>query len=626
MSIAVLSQVYAEARRLAVAGSVVAAGDFRLKKLIPPLQQAGAQAPVFAKVAEAATAVVDGPEAKSAEALLELTALASAVLYTQGETGLAGTLEPVPSSSLGGSTLQIPARELKPLLEALSGKGGGRFEPIQQAEKKGYFRDLRLIRPALAAIDDGYGDVADLIEEKVLPMYGTAVLEELKAKYDPKGTKGHPRRLKLMHKFDPAGARELVKDALDKGGKEVKVAAISCLGAEPEDRDYLIDAAAAKVQDVREAAYHALAKLDHPDAIAVLTKAIQGKDLGIACSAIVESKNPVLAGVLAAEIRTSADAFLKLKDKKKVSEAADRLTDLINALPETKSPEMDAVILDLFARRAEFAKVKGSGYSGSDVVESVVNEMSGGSDVMKRALGAAHADLPAEFLSQAFEAARTVMTPTELYETFAPYLLAKIDPKKKSRDPAHAKREAIIEGIDSDYYAYDWFDEDEEDDEEPDEDDGLTWRQRMKAEQAKKAPYDPRWLDAAVALKNDGLVDALALPNHAGAIAFSKELFDTQMKKAKTPGDVQGALMTMLRVGHPDVADAFFAGVAKMGKKTPPYYLYWYANMLPKLPAAAIPRVEATIAAFTKEVAESVGEDWHQKLTKLKAKHAPKPV
>ena len=42
MSIAVLTQVYDEARRLAVAGSAVARGDFRLKKLLPPLEQAGA--------------------------------------------------------------------------------------------------------------------------------------------------------------------------------------------------------------------------------------------------------------------------------------------------------------------------------------------------------------------------------------------------------------------------------------------------------------------------------------------------------------------------------------------------------------------------------------------------------
>ena len=57
MSIPVLTQVYDEVRRLSIAGSVVAAGDFRLKKLIPPLEAAGQKAPVFAKVAQAVQAV-----------------------------------------------------------------------------------------------------------------------------------------------------------------------------------------------------------------------------------------------------------------------------------------------------------------------------------------------------------------------------------------------------------------------------------------------------------------------------------------------------------------------------------------------------------------------------------------
>ena len=38
MSIALLAQVYDETRRLAIAGSVVAPGDFRIKKLIAPLE------------------------------------------------------------------------------------------------------------------------------------------------------------------------------------------------------------------------------------------------------------------------------------------------------------------------------------------------------------------------------------------------------------------------------------------------------------------------------------------------------------------------------------------------------------------------------------------------------------
>ena len=43
---------------------------------------------------------------------------------------------------------------------------------------------------------------------------------------------------------------------------------------------------------MRAAAYQALAKIDDPAAVAVLAKAIAGKDLDLAASAIVESKSP----------------------------------------------------------------------------------------------------------------------------------------------------------------------------------------------------------------------------------------------------------------------------------------------------------------------------------------------
>ena len=147
---------------------------------------------------------------------------------------------------------------LKPLLEALTTTGSGRLELIKDAHERGAFRDLRLVKPALDAIDDPYGEIGDFVAEKILPIYGKAILPELRAKLDLKGRGGHPRRLRLMHALDPAGTRELVKQALDDGSKEVKVVAIECLGAEPDDLSYLIEQAAAKAQEVRQAAYRAL--------------------------------------------------------------------------------------------------------------------------------------------------------------------------------------------------------------------------------------------------------------------------------------------------------------------------------------------------------------------------------
>jgi hypothetical protein len=43
-----------------------------------------------------------------------------------------------------------------------------------------------------------YGEISEFVGTKVLPMYGKAILPELRAKYDIKGKGGHLRRLALM--------------------------------------------------------------------------------------------------------------------------------------------------------------------------------------------------------------------------------------------------------------------------------------------------------------------------------------------------------------------------------------------------------------------------------------------
>ncbi len=606
MSIAVLTQVYAEARRLAVAGSVVARGDFRLKKLLPPLEQAGKQAPVFAKVAEAATAVVDGPEASSAAALLDLTSLVTAVLYTQGETGLAGPIEPVETTDLGGGGTQTSARVLKPLLEALGSTGSGRLELIKDAFARGLFRDLRLVRPALGALDDPYPEIADLVAEKVLPLYGKAIFPELRAAYDLKGTKGNPRRLKLMHALDPAAARDLVKSALDDGSKEVKVAAISCLGA--DDVPFLIEQAAAKAQDVRAAAYQALAKVDKPEAVAALAKAVAGKDFGIAADAIEESDNPKLADVLVAEVRAAVDGLPKQKDKKKVSEAVGRVNHLIGSFPRRDNPAVDALLLDLFARRDELAKIKGAGVSGGDIWETAVRVMTHGSKAVQSTLAAAHADVPPDQIANAFYAGRACLTAAQVFDAFAPYLTAKAAEKKKAKDPAYAKREAILHCLGSGYSYY-WFTDELDGDDEDDEDEPTA---------AKQAPFDPRWLDLAADLKQLPLVNALARPGHPAAQAFAKAAFDAALKKAKTPNDAEAELFALFRLGHPDAAEAFFAAMAKRTKKTPYYMYYQLSRLVPRLPKAALPLLEELVAAMP----EAEANHWLDAIQELRTKAA----
>jgi hypothetical protein len=582
MSIAVLTQVYDEMRRLAIAGSVVARGDFRLKKLIPALDQAGGKAPVFARVAEAVKAVVDSEEQTSGQALLELSKLVNAILYTQGESGATGTLEPIQTADLRGTTTQASARTLKPLLEALTTTGSGRFELIRDAHDRGAFRDLRLVKPAVEALDDVYPEIADFVADKILTLYDKAILPDLRARFDIKGRGGHPRRLRLMHALDPSGSRDLVKQALDAGSKEVKVAAIECLGAEPDDLSYLVEQAAAKAQEVRQAAYRALAAVNDEAAVAVLHKAMSGKDLDLAADSLRQSRNPKLLSQLIAEAERELTALRKTKEKKEVSRIIGRLVTLASCLSGREDSSSEAFLSKVFAQRVELAKIRGDSASGSDLNSAIARIMEQGTKDLRQALAEAHASLPPDDLPACFRAARRVLPAAKVYAIFSVHVTAKVDDKKKQRDPAWAKREAIVAAITE---RHDVGSESDQQDEPP--------------------ALDHRWLDLAVEMKQLPLVRHLIRPGHQKANDFLKQTFSETFKKAKQLHDCQEVVACMIHAAHPEATEAFVTVLEKFGKKSD-YFGYWFGNLVVDLPKSAIPRLETLIPNLNDRIADSL--------------------
>ena len=94
-----------------------------------------------------------------------------------------------------------------------------------------------------------------------------------------------------MHALDPAGTRELVKQALEGGSKEVKVAAIACLGAEPEDLRVPDRAGGGEGPGGARGGVRGLAAIDDPAAVAVLEKAFAGKDVDCAAEPSRQSRS-----------------------------------------------------------------------------------------------------------------------------------------------------------------------------------------------------------------------------------------------------------------------------------------------------------------------------------------------
>jgi hypothetical protein len=586
MSIPVLIQTYDEVRRLAIAGSVVAPEDFRLQKLLPQLEQAGQKAPVFAKVGEAVKRLIESNEKTSAAALLELTTLVNAILYTQGETGIDGALTLLKTIEIGRLKTQASAQVLKPLQEALTTTGSGRLELIRDAYERGAFHDLRLIAPALAALDDTYAEIGELVADKILPLYGQAIVSELQAKFDPKGRAGHVRRLLLMHRLDPEGARPYVQRSLDEGSQEVRIAAIGCLGDSPDDLPFLLEQVKAKAKDVRSAALKGLGKSGADEAAKVLCQAITNADLALAVEPLRQSRNPVVTDFLLDATEKQFDALIagKEKDVKKLGKQNERMCLLLECLREREDKKTEKLLLRMFGHVDQLAALKGE-TSGLDVVERLVSVMAVGSPKVQSTLVDAHETLPAEGLDQAFIAACGCRKPAEVFTLFSPYLTARINEKKKNQTPAYAKREAII------YLLLqgrrDWYFDPEAE--------SIT------------DDLDPKWLDLAVQMGRADLVLALAVPGHAGANALLTKIFREHLGKAGAEYQWSEILDTMIRVGHPEATDATIELLKKNAKTKYYYSYYWIGHLIPRLPKAeALPKLEALLPTLPEKMIDEL--------------------
>ena len=164
-----LYEVQERLEHAAVAGTGILQEDFRLKRAWEGLAPLAGASPVFAKISAGLEALLEAPPEKRGGALLDVLALVDAVVYTQASTGAAGELEPLPSGV--GTYQEVSYSQLRPLLEALTGTGGGRAAAVADIWKvhPEYFSDYRVLPALVKGLGDNYTDLADHLRTYLLP-------------------------------------------------------------------------------------------------------------------------------------------------------------------------------------------------------------------------------------------------------------------------------------------------------------------------------------------------------------------------------------------------------------------------------------------------------------------------
>ena len=261
MNLQPLYDVKERLEQAAIAGTGLLGEDFRLQRAAEGLKPLAAASPVFGKIDMGLTGLLAAPAEERSGLLLDVLALADAVVYTQGKTGMDGELEPLPAGA--GQVQQLSYGQLNPLLTALTTTGGGRMEVVQSAWENHpeMFTDFRVLPAVVDGLGDSYGELAEL-NAKILKQMGPAALPLLKEGFDPAGNKAMSRRVEVIAALEGAGATPWLREILPQAKKDVRVSVLTALGDDGENVPLLLELAQTEKGANRDAVLKALSGQD----------------------------------------------------------------------------------------------------------------------------------------------------------------------------------------------------------------------------------------------------------------------------------------------------------------------------------------------------------------------------
>ncbi|ASA21123.1 HEAT repeat domain-containing protein [Paenibacillus donghaensis] len=504
MSTALLQELHQEVRRLYIAGSDLAAGDFRLKRLLPQFQQLGERAPVFKKLGEGITAILEPSEGTgTALGLQNLALLLGSVLYTQGTTTVDGEVQDIEGQGVMLSS-QFGYRRLAEVQRALTTTGSGRYEIVTAAFAAGLFQDLRLLPFALKALDDPYSELADFAMNTILPAYGAPIVPYLVQDFNPGGGKSEVRKLNVIRKVGGGQVLDLLFQTAEEAADEVRAAAIEALAGHEDYTEALIAYTKDKKKPIREAAYHALAEGGTAEGRETLLEAFTGKDKLLVAAAIQKHPSPQmterLAPLFTAELEQLPAAPA---EKKEADKAEKRLEPYLTAFSYAQHPLLMDIFGHIVGRAETFAAL---GLQHVLILTAVYLERSGSPKGLEL-LEELDKQYPV-YLSYTFRLGYAILPPDELYMRHVGSTVNRL--KSVVSKKAKAREEKIVDSIDSilkqkrQEYLQQWSLANG----------GAHYEFEVTPVEHLAAGWDPRWLDWLIDRDEIGLVSEFARPGH----------------------------------------------------------------------------------------------------------------
>ncbi|WP_379133642.1 HEAT repeat domain-containing protein [Paenibacillus sp. sgz500958] len=604
MSTALLQELHQELRRLYIAGSDLASGDFRLKRLLPQFGQLGERAAVFKRLGDGILSLVEsdgGQGTTAAVQLQELTLLLESVLYTQGVSS--PDREPGMLQSVDfplGTTFSY--RKLAAVRQALTTTGGGRYEIITEAYKEGLFQDLRLLLLTIPALNDPYNEIAEFVTTDILPSYGPEIARHLITGLDLTGGKTEVRKLRVIAKTGCGEVASEVMDAAWNGTDEIRVAAIECITGHGEYTAELLEWTKDKKKVVREAAYTALAAGETPQGRDTLYEAFLGKDRGLAADALAkwpsEELSEKLAVLFSEELRQAPHTGENEDKKKKIAAYWNKMEPFLTVFAGVRSPQLEEIFSDVLREYKRFSSL---GWIPLIDCAARYLEQSTTSEALKLLHDMESEDL--RYLPSHFRAAQLQLSPRDVFKQFTGSILDKLKSivSKEAKQREELLLETIRRQIDSQevvFYKVAWS---------VSRTDRLLSREFKSADKI-AADWDSRWLDWFLERDAVDMVCAFARPGHSGVRNYLLDKLQEQGDYRRDHHYYQHIFMGLERAGMEESRRLdLLISTLENDKTYHPYVFDFYLfNMMLQFPVSYIDRIDGLRSIYSYECIQQI--------------------
>lgn len=358
MSVKLLFELRERLHYTAIAGTLTAGEDFRLKNVLSQFEQIAGSAPIFAKINEMLKPLRN-PEGFTGSKLMDAASLVDAVCITQAggltkadpekEAAEAAAQEKSSAQeerkqeNLKKERRQFKYSEIKPFLDAFTSKGSGRFSLISDAyqENNPALSDYRILPALIQGLGDSYSEMADLCM-KILSKSDESVIPLLKEGFQPDGKKDMARRVSVIAAVGGASENEFYQELLNTAKGPVRVAAIQGLVFDKANQELLIKLAKSERGDAKHTAMAALMKQEGEEKEEFFRSLIT-KDITSVNSFLYYMDDEETADLLADAIYAFCEQYIPLRkslSKEDTEKAAQKLRNIGDALSNKYSVKL----------------------------------------------------------------------------------------------------------------------------------------------------------------------------------------------------------------------------------------------------------------------------------------------